>query len=154
MRSLFSVLGVLACVLLASCDLLMQGAVGDKAKEAEVKQSLHQIQLGVERVWAQTGACPGSLAELTPTLMPALPTNPFTKKPALQIPAGSPASAGDVTFVPKPDGKGGVDGYLLVAYSSSGGAEKPADLSAYPGAEKIDWSKVLIVLTGDVPEAP
>lgn len=88
-----------------------------REKAAESKQSLHAIQLALERfsVDSPRSAYPASIAELQQAgYMPRLPINPFTGAPMRAYGIGDDAPLGDFVYFPRYE-HGGAEpsGYTL-----------------------------------------
>jgi hypothetical protein len=124
--------------------------------EAEVKSNTHSIQIALERyTFEHNGLYPENAETLIDgNLMTVFPRNPFTNRPQINVPYGSPDFEGNFTYLPFTiDSE--LRGYYLIGY---GYRKNPGNHEIDPNVE----DHVIIVLesyihpdnTGSYPAVP
>jgi len=147
---------------------IVAGLVGPVLKERNrvqtTKVNLHELQLAVERYKDDE---PSGLRSYPKNIqqaidlgcIAAMPINPYTGKPMVNIGLGEPVSPGNFTYLPQEEtaapGISFADYYLLVGYSTKGihyerstQAQKMFE-EYFKEASQLDWRKVCLVLQAD-----
>jgi hypothetical protein len=112
--------------------------------EAEVKSNVHNIQIALERYATEhNDIYPERIETLIDgNLMTVFPRNPFTNRPQINVPYGSPDFEGNFTYLPVTvDGE--ILGYYLIAYG----------YTKNPGNHEIDPNMddhVILILASDI----
>jgi len=94
--------------------------IKDKAKEAELKQNLHSIQLTLERYGTDYFCYPDNIEEVISSgYIEAFPGNPFNEQAPMKPVADGKFSMGDFVYVPGyPDDKGKIMSYTIKVWGA------------------------------------